>query len=67
MVRSSSTTFYAVTDRDGWFHLHVPPGIYSAQVEQARNLQIVPWGLTEDPSHFEARSGRCVGLRFAQK
>jgi hypothetical protein len=66
-VRSSTTRSYAVSDRDGWFHLHVPPGIYSAEVEQVPNLKIAPWGLTEDPSYFEARSGRCVGLRFDEK
>lgn len=65
-VRSNATSFYAVTGRDGWFHLHVPPGIYFAEIEQVPDLKIVPFGLTEDPLHFEARSGHCVGLRFAE-
>jgi hypothetical protein len=64
VVRSGAATYTAVTDHDGWFHLHVPPGTYSAEVEQVRNLEIVPFGLSEDPSHFEARAGRCVGLRY---
>ena len=66
-VRSGTTTASAISDRNGWFHLHVPPGTYSAKVQQVPNLKIVPWSLTEDPSHFEARAGRCVGLRFAEK
>ena len=67
IVRSSTTSIYAVSDRDGWFHLHVPAGIYSTEIEQIPNLKIVPFGLTQDPSRFEARAGRCVGLRFAEE
>jgi hypothetical protein len=67
VVRSTTASVYAVSDRDGWFHLHVPPGIYSAGIDQVPNLKIVPFGLTEDPSHFEARAGHCVGLRFTEE
>lgn len=67
MVRSDTASFEAVTNREGWFKLHVLPGTYSADVVQVRNMKIVPWGLTEDPSYFEARAGRCVGLRFAEQ
>ncbi len=54
-VRSDAASFNAVTDRAGWFHVHVPPGTYSARVEQVHDGKIVPWGLSEDPSYFEAR------------
>jgi hypothetical protein len=64
VVRSRTRTFFAVSNHDGWFHLRVPAGTYSAKVEKTSNLTFAPFGLTEDPSHFEAHDGRCVGLRF---
>jgi hypothetical protein len=66
-VRSSTATVYAISERDGWFSIHVPPGTYSADVEQMSNLKILPFGLTVDPSSFEAIAGRCVGLRFVER
>jgi hypothetical protein len=34
IVRGNGRIFKATSDRNGWFHLHVPPGKYSAEVQQ---------------------------------
>jgi len=63
-ARSNATIVHAVSNREGWFRLHVPPGTYSLDIEQTSDSTIVPFGITQDPSHFEAVAGRCVGLRL---
>jgi hypothetical protein len=67
VLRSTTASVDAVSDHDGWFHFHVPPGTYSAEVDQVPKVKIVPFSLTVDRSHLEARAGRCTGLRFTEE
>jgi hypothetical protein len=65
VVRSDKGTFRTTSDRNGWFHLHVPPGLYSAEVQQTPRWTIVPYDLSYDnPNHFDARKGHCSALQF---
>jgi hypothetical protein len=65
VVRSDKGTFKTTSDRNGWFHLHVPPGEYSAEVLQTPRWVIVPYDLSYDnPDHFDARKGHCSALQF---
>jgi hypothetical protein len=64
-IRGGGKSFEAISDRDGWFHLQVPPGEYSAEVEGDPRWKIVPSSATaDDPNYFTARKGRCAGLEF---
>ncbi len=65
IIRGDGRKFKVTSDREGWFHLHVPPGQYSAEVQQIPHWKIAPYDLSYDnPSHFDARKGRCSGLQF---
>jgi hypothetical protein len=65
IISGDGGTFKATTDRDGWFHLHVPPGKYSAQVQQIPRWNIAAFDLSYDnPERFDARKGHCSGLQF---
>ena len=65
IVSGDGGTFKRVSDSDGWFHLHVPPGKYSARVQKTRGLTATPFDLSYDnPDHFVARKGHCSGLQF---
>lgn len=58
-------SFRTISDRDGWFHIQVPPGAYLAELKPNPRWKIVPSSATADnPSDFTARKGRCVGLQF---
>jgi hypothetical protein len=64
-IRGGGKSFQAVSGRNGWFHLRVPPGDYSAEVEGDPRWTIVPSSAsTNDPNYFTARKGRCAGLEF---
>lgn len=65
VIRGEGKSFQVVSDRNGWFHVRVPPGDYSAKVEGDPRWKIVPSGVTrDDPADFTARKGRCSGLQF---
>jgi hypothetical protein len=65
IVSGDGGTFRAVSGTDGWFHLHVPPGKYSAKVRKLRDLTAAPFDLSYDnPDPFVARAGHCSGLQF---
>lgn len=62
---SGVRTFRVASDQNGWFHLHVPPAEYSAEIEQIPHWSITPYDLSRDnPAKFEARPGRCFALQF---
>lgn len=66
VVISGASRAYTLTcDRNGWFHVHVPPGEYSANVQPIARWNIGPSGISIDkPDHFEARKSHCSGLSF---
>lgn len=65
VIRGSQGIFETVSDREGRFRLHVPPGQYTAEVQQIPHWKITPYDLSyEKPRHFDARGGRCSGLQF---
>lgn len=65
IIRGNGRTFKATSDREGWFHIHVPPGKYSAEVQQIPHWDITPYATSyENPNHFEARKRHCSGLQF---
>lgn len=65
IIHGDGRTFRASSDRNGWFHLRVPPGNYSAEIEQNPKWDFTPYDLSYDnPSSFIARKGQCSGLQF---
>ncbi|MGB6876912.1 MAG: hypothetical protein WBD87_12865 [Candidatus Acidiferrales bacterium] len=65
VIRGGGTSYTAISDREGWFHLHVPPGKYSAIVQPIAHWSVSPFDLSVDnPEHFVAGKGRCSGLQF---
>jgi hypothetical protein len=65
IIRGEGKTFKATSDWTGWFYVHVPPGKYSAEVQQIPQWNIAPSPNSYDnPNHFDARKGRCSGLQF---
>lgn len=65
IIHGQRRSYSVVTDKDGWFRLHVSPGKYSAEIQEIPHWNIVPYDLSIDnPSHFIAKQGRCVGLQF---
>lgn len=65
VFRGDGRSFQATSDRNGWLHVHVPPGEYSTKVKRNPRWKIVPSGATADnPADFTARKGRCSGLQF---
>jgi hypothetical protein len=65
IVRGDGGTFKAVSDSDGWFHLNVPPGKYSAKPQSIHGMTVTPYDLSyNNPDHFVARRGHCSGLQF---
>ncbi|MGH9708921.1 MAG: hypothetical protein ACRD37_00025, partial [Candidatus Acidiferrales bacterium] len=65
VIQGEGKTYTAISDRDGWFHLNVPVGRYSAKVQPIPHWTISPFDLSQyDPQHFVADAGRCAGLQF---
>lgn len=65
IISGDGGTFRTVSGSDGWFHLHVPPGKYSARVQKTPDLTATPFDMSFDnPDHFVARKGHCSGLEF---
>jgi len=65
VIRGKGRTYSAISNRDGWFRLHLPPGQYSATAQQIPHWSIIPYDLSyDDPEHFVARKGHCSGLQF---
>ncbi len=68
VIRGTARIYTLTCDRNGWFHMHVHPGEYSADVQPIANWSIRPSGIsTDDPDHFEAVRGHCTGLGFFAK
>lgn len=64
-IQGDGKSFEAVSDRSGWFHVQLPPGDYSAEVNRDPRWKIVPSSESaDDPNYFTARKGRCSGLEF---
>lgn len=65
LIRSGARTFKAVSDADGWFRLHVPPGKYSVEVQPTPHWNISPYDLSyDDAQKVVARRGHCSGVQF---
>ena len=64
IIHTDGRTFKVRSDRDGWFHLHVPPGKYSAKALQTPHWNIALSDSADDTRHFDARKGRCARLQF---
>ena len=65
LIRSGAQTFKAVSDADGWFRLHVPPGKYSVEVQPTPHWNISPYDLSYDNAQkVVAQRGHCSGLQF---
>lgn len=65
LIRSGARTFKAVSDADGWFRLHVPPGKYSVEVQPTPHWNISPYDLSyDDAQKFVAQRGHCSGVQF---
>ena len=65
VVRGQGKKYTATSDENGWFHLRVPPGEYSAEFEENPPWKITPYDLSFDwPMRFIARKGHCSGLQF---
>ena len=65
IIRGNGKAFKAISDRDGWFRIHVPPGKYSAEVQQIPHWDIAPYAYSYDnPNHFDARERHCSALQF---
>lgn len=65
VIRGDGQSFQAISDRNGWFHVQLPPGDYSAEVKRDPRWEIVPSSESaDDPNYFTARKGRCTGLQF---
>jgi hypothetical protein len=65
IISGDGGTFRTVSGSDGWFHLHVSPGKYSAKIQKLRDLTATPFDISYDnPDHFVARKGHCSGLQF---
>jgi hypothetical protein len=66
VIRGEGRTFEAVSDSSGWFHLHVPPGKYSATIrETTRQRYFASIDSVDNPQHFVATKGHCSGLQFS--
>ncbi|HLW80482.1 MAG TPA: hypothetical protein VKS20_00420 [Candidatus Acidoferrales bacterium] len=65
VIQGEGKTYTVMSDRHGWFHLHVPPGKYSADVQPMARWNISPFDLsTDNPKDFVATKGHCSGLQF---
>jgi len=67
VFRSGGTRRTVVSDKDGNFQLHVPPGLYSADIRQVPGWRIEDFNSIESPSSFHARAGRCSALQFVAR
>jgi len=64
IIRGERQTYTTVTDRDGWFRLHVPPGRYSAHAESPQ-WSFTPFELSyDDPNDFIVHRGGCAQLQL---
>ncbi len=65
VIKGDGGTFRTITDSNGWFHLQVPPGKYSATVRNVHGMTASSYDLSYDnPDQFVARKGHCSGLQF---
>ena len=65
LVRSGARKFKRVSDAAGWFHLSVPPGKYSVEIQPIPHWNISPYELSYDDSQkVSAKRGHCSGLQF---
>jgi hypothetical protein len=64
-IHGEDKTYSVTTDDRGWFRIHVPPGVYSAEAKSIPAHRIVAFDLSYDqPKSFTVRTGRCAELQF---
>lgn len=64
-IHGEDKTYSVTTDDRGWFRIHVPPGVYSAEAKSIPAHRIVAFDLSYDqPKRFTVRTGRCAELQF---
>lgn len=63
-ARRGTQTYSAVTDKDGWFHIQVLPGVYVVSPESS-NWVVTDYDLSYDRSdHVVIQRGGCAELQF---
>ena len=64
-VHGEDKTYSVITDGRGWFRIHIPPGVYSAEAKSIPAYRVVAFDLSHDqPKNFTVRGGRCAELQF---
>jgi len=64
-IHGKDKTYSVTTDDRGWFRIHVPPGVYSAEAKPIPAHRIVAFDLSYgQPKRFTVRTGRCAELQF---
>ncbi|HTS11522.1 MAG TPA: hypothetical protein VMH00_05345 [Candidatus Limnocylindrales bacterium] len=66
LIRGEDRTYTLITDRQGWFRVHVRPGTYSVEAESTAAHPIAAYDLNYggNPGKFVAKLGRCAGFEF---
>lgn len=66
LIYGKGKTYRLITDQQGWFQLHVPPGQYSAEAESTPAHPIVAYDLNYggNSKRFVVKAGRCAGFEF---
>lgn len=63
-AKGGGKTYMGVTDYDGWFHIHVPPGKYVVWPETSQWI-VTPYDLSYDnEDHVSIELGSCAELQF---
>lgn len=65
-INGKSGRYRLVTDQEGWFRLHVPPGQYSIKIEStpARKVEAFDLNYGGKPELFSVDAGKCAGFEF---
>jgi hypothetical protein len=63
-ARSGGKRYTGVTDRDGWFHIQMPPGTYTVWPETSEWVVTVHDLTYDDPDHVRVPRGGCAELAF---
>jgi len=63
-AKNGGKTYTGVTDDEGWFHIHVPPGKYVVWPETSQWI-VTPYELSYDnEDHVSIEPGSCAELQF---
>jgi hypothetical protein len=63
-IRSRSKVYSVVTDKEGRFHLRVPPGLYRADFKSREYYLNGADEFWYDPEHFTVHAGECASVQF---